>query len=104
MARPPRNVPHEAKPARDLGPLRMIWRETFRYPWHVSAAFVALLTSSAATLAIPYRFKEIIDTAFGEQADIALVVCDAGWKYLSTGAYAGSLDDAEDALEGQLWA
>jgi len=40
----------------------------------------------------------------GEQADIAFVVCDAGWKYLSTGAYAGSLDDAEDALEGQLWA
>ncbi len=29
---------------------------------------------------------------------------DPGWKYLSTGAYAGSLDDAEDALEGQLWA
>ncbi|WP_250662409.1 hypothetical protein, partial [Mycobacterium tuberculosis] len=25
-------------------------------------------------------------------------------KYLSTGAYAGSLDDAETALEGQLWA
>jgi len=40
----------------------------------------------------------------GEQADVAFVVADAGWKYLSTGAYAGSLDDAEDALEGQLWA
>ncbi|WP_370330937.1 cysteine synthase [Mycolicibacterium hippocampi] len=40
----------------------------------------------------------------GERADIAFTVCDAGWKYLSTGAYAGSLDDAEDALEGQLWA
>jgi [CysO sulfur-carrier protein]-thiocarboxylate-dependent cysteine synthase len=40
----------------------------------------------------------------GEQADIAFVVADAGWKYLSTGAYAGSLDDAEDSLEGQLWA
>jgi cysteine synthase B len=40
----------------------------------------------------------------GERADIAFVVADAGWKYLSTGAYAGSLDDAEDALEGQLWA
>ncbi|MCW2561722.1 MAG: cysteine synthase [Mycobacterium sp.] len=40
----------------------------------------------------------------GEHADIAFVVADAGWKYLSTGAYAGSLDDAEDALEGQLWA
>ncbi|MCH9701816.1 MAG: cysteine synthase [Actinomycetia bacterium] len=40
----------------------------------------------------------------GERADIAFVVCDAGWKYLSTGVYGGSLDDAEDALEGQLWA
>ncbi|OHV04693.1 cysteine synthase [Mycobacterium talmoniae] len=40
----------------------------------------------------------------GQRADIAFVVADAGWKYLSTGAYAGSLDDAEDALEGQLWA
>jgi [CysO sulfur-carrier protein]-thiocarboxylate-dependent cysteine synthase len=39
-----------------------------------------------------------------ERADVAFVVCDAGWKYLSTGAYGGSLDDAEDALEGQLWA
>ena len=40
----------------------------------------------------------------GKQADIVFIVADAGWKYLSTGAYAGSLDDAEDALEGQLWA
>jgi cysteine synthase B len=40
----------------------------------------------------------------GERADIAFVVADAGWKYLSTGAYAGTLDEAEEALEGQLWA
>ncbi len=40
----------------------------------------------------------------GERADIAFIVADAGWKYLSTGAYTGSLDDAENALEGQLWA
>ncbi len=40
----------------------------------------------------------------GETADIAFIVCDGGWKYLSTGAYEGSLDDAETALEGQLWA
>jgi [CysO sulfur-carrier protein]-thiocarboxylate-dependent cysteine synthase len=40
----------------------------------------------------------------GESADICFVVADAGWKYLSTGAYEGSLDDAEDRLEGQLWA
>jgi cysteine synthase B len=40
----------------------------------------------------------------GERADIAFVVCDGGWKYLSTGAYSGSLEEAEAALEGQLWA
>ncbi len=39
-----------------------------------------------------------------ERADIAFVVCDGGWKYLSTGAYAGTLEEAEHALEGQLWA
>ena len=42
--------------------------------------------------------------AAGERADIALVVCDGGWKYLSTGAYGGTLAEAERALEGQLWA
>jgi cysteine synthase B len=38
------------------------------------------------------------------KADIALIVPDGGWKYLSTGAYAGTLDEATEALEGQLWA
>lgn len=40
----------------------------------------------------------------GERADIAFIVADAGWKYLSTGAYEGTLDEAEEALDGQLWA
>jgi cysteine synthase B len=40
----------------------------------------------------------------GERADIAFVVADGGWKYLSTGAYEGTVDEAEDRLEGQLWA
>jgi cysteine synthase B len=40
----------------------------------------------------------------GERADIAFVVCDGGWKYLSTGAYTGTLDEATGRLEGQLWA
>jgi cysteine synthase B len=40
----------------------------------------------------------------GERADIALIVADGGWKYLSTGAYGGTLDEAEEKLEGQLWA
>jgi cysteine synthase len=40
----------------------------------------------------------------GRTADIAFIVCDAGWKYLSTEVYSGSLDDAEDRLDDQVWA
>ncbi len=40
----------------------------------------------------------------GERADIAFVVCDGGWKYLSTGAYDGDLDAVEESLSGQVWA
>jgi [CysO sulfur-carrier protein]-thiocarboxylate-dependent cysteine synthase len=42
--------------------------------------------------------------AAGERADIAFIVADGGWKYLSTGAYDGTLEQAERALEGHLWA
>jgi len=38
------------------------------------------------------------------RADIAFIVPDGGWKYLSTGAYGGTLAEAEAGLEGQLWA
>jgi cysteine synthase B len=37
-------------------------------------------------------------------AEIALVIADGGWKYLSTGAYGGTLEEAAARLEGQLWA
>ena len=41
----------------------------------------------------------------GVEADIAFVVCDGGWKYLSTGVYeAGDDAAAAHGLEGQLWA
>ncbi|MGX7679020.1 PLP-dependent cysteine synthase family protein [Jatrophihabitans sp. DSM 45814] len=40
----------------------------------------------------------------GDSADVVFVVCDGGWKYLSTGAYSGSLQQAAERLEGQLWA
>jgi [CysO sulfur-carrier protein]-thiocarboxylate-dependent cysteine synthase len=40
----------------------------------------------------------------GERAQIALLIADGGWKYLSTGAYSGTLAEAEARLEGQLWA
>ena len=42
--------------------------------------------------------------AAGQRADVALVIADGGWKYLSTGAYGGTLAEAEARLDGQLWA
>jgi cysteine synthase B len=39
-----------------------------------------------------------------QRADIVFIVADGGWKYLSTGAYEGTIDDAEQRLEGHLWA
>ncbi|MBO0749696.1 MAG: ATP-binding cassette domain-containing protein, partial [Porphyrobacter sp.] len=80
MARRPRPLPPEGKPAKDLGPLRMIWREALKYPQQVAIALVALLISSAATLAIPYRFRVIIDRAFGAHTNVAEI--NSSFRYL----------------------
>ncbi|MFD2081915.1 cysteine synthase B [Actinopolymorpha cephalotaxi] len=40
----------------------------------------------------------------GRSADIVVIIADGGWKYLSTGAYEGTLDAAEESLDSQLWA
>ncbi|HQQ09001.1 MAG TPA: ABC transporter transmembrane domain-containing protein [Novosphingobium sp.] len=49
--------------------MRMIWRETAKYPRQVGIALLALLTTSTATIAIPARFKVIVDQAFGPGAN-----------------------------------
>ena len=48
-----------------LGNLRLVWSFAKRYPRHIAAALFFLIMSSAATLAIPYGFKQIIDRGFG---------------------------------------
>jgi cysteine synthase len=40
----------------------------------------------------------------GQPAEVVVLVADGGWKYLSTGAYNGTLAEAETRLDGQLWA
>ncbi|MGB3443692.1 MAG: cysteine synthase [Actinophytocola sp.] len=40
----------------------------------------------------------------GTPADVVFIVADGGWKYLSTGAYSGSVDEAAARLDGHLWA
>ncbi|MEU4325805.1 PLP-dependent cysteine synthase family protein [Nonomuraea dietziae] len=63
--------------------------------------FAGVSTGAALHAALGMAAKAV---KAGVRADIAFVVADGGWKYLSTGAYEGTLDEAEDRLEGQLWA
>src|SRR6201995_5323295 len=60
--------------------------------------------STGAILHAALSISDRVDARADERADIAFVVCDGGWKYLSTGAYSGSLQQAAERLEGQLWA
>jgi cysteine synthase len=63
--------------------------------------FAGVSTGCALHAALAMAAKA---AAAGQRADIAFVVADGGWKYLSTGAYSGTLEEAESRLEGQLWA
>ncbi len=61
MAKP---IPEE-KTSRRIGDLTMVWRHAANYPRQIAFAGLALLTTSAATIGIPYGFKRVIDRGFG---------------------------------------
>ncbi|MFC4534364.1 PLP-dependent cysteine synthase family protein [Sphaerisporangium dianthi] len=63
--------------------------------------FAGISTGCALHAALGMAAKAV---KAGQHADIAFIVADGGWKYLSTGAYEGTVDEAEERLEGQLWA
>ena len=66
---------------RRIGELRLIWGIALQYPGRIAAALAALVVASAATLAIPYGFKRVIDRGFiaggGSQHSV-----DASFRYL----------------------
>ncbi len=53
----------------------------------------------SAGAALAGAAKVASQIAPGETATIVFIVCDGGWKYLSTGAYTDDLDVAEAAAE-----
>ncbi|EAT09621.1 ABC transporter transmembrane domain-containing protein [Sphingobium sp. 10 DY56-G10] len=53
-----------------LGNLAMLWRFARRYPGRIAGALIALIVSSAATLAIPNGFRLVIDKGFMGGGDI----------------------------------
>jgi len=50
---------------RNLGDLTLVWDRVRAYPRHLLVALLALVTTSAATIAIPAGFKRVIDHGFG---------------------------------------
>jgi ATP-binding cassette, subfamily B, bacterial len=54
----------EPAPRGKLGNLMVVWRAAARYPKQVLAALLFLSIAAAATLAIPYSFKRVIDRGF----------------------------------------
>jgi cysteine synthase B len=67
----------------------------------VEGLFVGFSTGAVLHAALAAAHEAV---KAGKRADVAFLVADGGFKYLSTGAYGGTLADAEGALEGQLWA
>ena len=61
-------VDAEPPRSRSLAPLRMVFGAAAQYPRQIAFALGALVITSAATLAIPWRFKVIVDEAFGGTA------------------------------------
>ena len=82
-----------------VGPLDALKRT--RELLEVEGIFAGISTGAILHAALGVARKAV---QAGEKADIAFIVCDGGWKYLSTGAYEGTLEEAEARIEGQLWA
>ena len=78
MAQKPEKQPDDT---RKIGNLRLIWRYASKYPQQIAAAVFFLILSSAATLAIPYGFKRVIDQGFGSDGASAAAVGTA-FQYL----------------------
>jgi ATP-binding cassette subfamily B protein len=72
-ALPPEKPATEPPPARDLGPLRMVWREVAKYPRQLVFALLALTVTASATLAIPAGFRLVVDRGFGADGDIETI-------------------------------
>jgi cysteine synthase len=65
----------------------------------VSAEGIFAGISSGAALHVALRVAEKM-----ESGTIVVLLPDGGWKYLSTGAYGGTFEDAVARLENVLWA
>jgi cysteine synthase B len=68
---------------------------------HTEGIFAGISTGAILHAALAIAKEAVTD---GRDADIAFIVCDGGWKYLSTGIYGNDLEAATEELDGTLWA
>jgi ATP-binding cassette subfamily B protein len=67
--------PEKSRPS--FGNLWIVWKAAGKYPAQIAAALFFLIMSSAATLAIPWGFKRVIDQGFSAHGGSAHVVSSA---------------------------
>ena len=77
-----RKTNEEPKGDRSLGNLGLVLRAAARYPGRIAAALFFLALSAAATLAIPYGFKQVIDRGFGSDGEISSAAVTSAFQYL----------------------
>jgi ATP-binding cassette subfamily B protein len=61
---PPSDLDPKDKGGRSLGNLKLVFKAAARYPGRIAGALFFLALSSAATLAIPWGFRRVIDRGF----------------------------------------
>jgi ATP-binding cassette, subfamily B, bacterial len=74
--------------SRKIGNLAMVYRFAAHYPGRIACALIALAVSSAATIAIPYGFKRVIDRGFGEGGDPQAVATAFSYLLMIVGVLA----------------
>src|SRR5437763_971607 len=72
MADPDLASPVTPETKRNLGHLRMVWDHASRYPRQLAIALGALVTTSVATLAVPWLFRKVIDSGYGHGSATAV--------------------------------
>lgn len=68
---------------------------------HKEGIFAGISTGAILHAALGMADKAIKDNV---PADIVFIVCDGGWKYLSTGIYETDIETSEENIKDQLWA
>ena len=69
-------------PSGRIGDLGIVWRHARRYPGRIAIAGAALVTTSAATIGIPYGFKQVIDRGFAGTAVAGEGAFSSSFHYL----------------------